>query len=79
MEAALAATPAGADRVRQAADRIGAHVARALEREDDEHNSKRQKIAAEGCSTDDIANPIANPMDQSSASAAPRSAAQTRP
>eukprot|EP00972_Heterocapsa_arctica_P044614 6584944-Heterocapsa_arctica.AAC.1 len=58
MEAALAATPAGADRVRQSADRIGAHVARVLEREDGEHSSKRQKIAAEGGSTDDIANPI---------------------
>eukprot|EP00972_Heterocapsa_arctica_P019247 2839891-Heterocapsa_arctica.AAC.1 len=57
MEAALAATPAGADRDRQSADRIGARVARAMEREDGEHSSTRQKIAAEKGSTDDIANP----------------------
>eukprot|EP00972_Heterocapsa_arctica_P064448 9511491-Heterocapsa_arctica.AAC.1 len=59
----MAATPAGSDRVRQSAERIGAHVARAPEREDGERSSKRQRIAAEEGSTDDIANPIVNPDD----------------
>jgi hypothetical protein len=78
MEAALAATAAAADIVRQSAGRMGAHVAGAIERADGEHSSKRQKIAAEGGSTGDIANPSI-PMDESSASAALRSAAQIRP
>eukprot|EP00972_Heterocapsa_arctica_P094687 13961558-Heterocapsa_arctica.AAC.1 len=60
MEAAMAATPAGADRVRQPAERIGAHFARAQEREDGEHSSKR-RIATEGGSTEDIVNPVPNP------------------
>eukprot|EP00972_Heterocapsa_arctica_P019529 2883304-Heterocapsa_arctica.AAC.1 len=79
----MAATPAGADRVRQSAKRIGAHVARAQEREDGKHSSKRQRIATEEGSTDDIANPVANPdvsvnQKMLDAPAAPRSAAQTR-
>ncbi len=57
MEAALAATAVGADRVRQSADRMGAHVARAIERADGERSAKRQTIAAEGGNAD-IANPI---------------------
>eukprot|EP00972_Heterocapsa_arctica_P097286 14352909-Heterocapsa_arctica.AAC.1 len=56
----MAATPAGADRVRQSAERIRAHVARAQERVDGERSSKRQRIAAEGGSTDNIANLVAN-------------------
>eukprot|EP00972_Heterocapsa_arctica_P021899 3222892-Heterocapsa_arctica.AAC.1 len=61
MEAAMAATPAGADRVRQSAERIGAHAARAQEREAGEHGSKRQRIATEGGSAEDIVNPVPNP------------------
>eukprot|EP00972_Heterocapsa_arctica_P044234 6531518-Heterocapsa_arctica.AAC.1 len=43
MEVAMAATPGGADRVRQSAERIGAHLARAQERDDGEQSSKRQR------------------------------------
>ena len=70
----------GADRVRQSADRMGAHVARAIERADGEHSAERQKIAAEGGNSD-IANPTNPiiPMGADSASAAHTSAAQIRP
>ena len=89
VEAAMAATPAGADRVRQSAERIGAHVARAQGREEGEQSSKRQRIATEGGSTEDIVNPVnlvPNPevpevsinQKMLDAPAAPRSAAQTR-
>eukprot|EP00972_Heterocapsa_arctica_P015817 2331068-Heterocapsa_arctica.AAC.1 len=52
MEAAMSATPEGADRVRQSAGMIGAHVARAQERDDGEHSSKRQRVATEGGNDD---------------------------
>eukprot|EP00972_Heterocapsa_arctica_P048079 7090727-Heterocapsa_arctica.AAC.1 len=44
----MATTPAGADRIRQSTERIGAHVARALERKDGEQSSKRQRVTGEG-------------------------------
>jgi hypothetical protein len=57
METAMATTPEGADRVRQSAERIGAHVARALEREDGEQSSKRQRVTGEGGKEEEPKNP----------------------
>jgi hypothetical protein len=62
METALAATPTGADRVRQSEDRITAHRARAEERDDGEHSSKRQRIVAEGGNTGEPATGADSPM-----------------
>eukprot|EP00972_Heterocapsa_arctica_P067199 9916803-Heterocapsa_arctica.AAC.1 len=93
MEAAMSATPEGADRVRQSAERIGAHVARAQERDDGEQSSKRQRVTTEGGNDETniiVANPI-DPIDvipnlteininqhMLDAPAAPRAPAQTR-
>eukprot|EP00972_Heterocapsa_arctica_P070730 10448387-Heterocapsa_arctica.AAC.1 len=54
MEAALATTAAGADRVRQSADRVQSHIDRAIVRGEDDRSSKRQRVEAAGGSGEPV-------------------------
>ena len=47
MEAALATTPAGVDRLRQSDERITSHMARMLEKHDEERAAKRSRLSLE--------------------------------
>jgi hypothetical protein len=73
MEAALAATAAGADRDRQSADRVRSHIDRAIVRADDERSSKRQRVEAAGGSSGEpvVAPPGEGPETENQVPGAP--------